>query len=116
MIEEFVNNTIAELEIDMLVEFRKFLSQFNKKRQQNKVKDKDRKSGKEWDEMMAVALRPPHPEDGRDRSHPDYIPKWTEEELDDMIGIAEDDPNREEKLQRRREKMKAKLEKAKEIL
>ena len=32
-----------------------------------------------------------------------------------MIGISEDDPNREEKLQKRREKMKAKLEEAKEF-
>ena len=64
---------------------------------------------------MAVALRPPHPEDGRDSSHPDYIPHWTEEELDEIRGIAEDDPNPEEKLQRRREKMKVKLEKAKKI-
>jgi GTPase SAR1 family protein len=66
-----------------------------------KINDKEQKSEKEWSEVIVVALRPPHPEDGRDRSHPDYMTHWTKEELDEMRGIAEDDPNREEKLQKK---------------
>ena len=33
-----------------------------------KVNDEKPKSEKEWDKEMVFALRPPHPEDGRDRS------------------------------------------------
>ena len=69
----------------------------------------------EWKRVMNFALRPPRPEDGRDRPHPDYIRFFTEEENEEIMGIAEDDPNRDEKLQRRHEKMMVELEEAKEF-
>ena len=60
----------------------------------------------EWSKTLRFALRPQHPGDGR----------WTEEQRDEMNRIQENDPKREEKLQKRREMMMEKLEEAKDYL
>ena len=65
---------------------------------------------------MEFALRPPHPEDGRDLSHPDCVPFWSEEQLDEIRGIQQEDPRLEEKLKEIHEKMRETLEETQEFL